>query len=315
MAVAVNNTASKTSSFIEANTLEVALEELKGAHIIPVFHRDNEPLISQADFIETTLKVVENRFRGERIQSPSVRVSHPIKGRTPEARNKPACDLLEGEKTLFYERMMFVIEVPSIRDQVGDEELSLIIGGIKCYSEDNLGSRKEVDQHFKLFIGFKVSVCTNLCVFSDGLAENIGIRSLEELQFSTEQLISSFDAISNLKVLQALSGFSLSGGQFAHLIGKCKLYQHLPSSQKEGLPAFLFGEQHLSAICREYYTDASFSGDNNGDINLWKLYNLLTAANKSSYIDSFLSRGENASLFVGKLSDDLGNGSDNWFLS
>lgn len=47
---------------------------------------------------------------GETILEPTVRLSHPITGRIPEAKDKPARELLEHEKTLFYERMAFLIE-------------------------------------------------------------------------------------------------------------------------------------------------------------------------------------------------------------
>ena len=67
--VAVNNT-QKAKSFIEANTVEASLQEIKDSHIIPVFHRDNNTVISQADFIETTLEVARSYFPGERFSTP-----------------------------------------------------------------------------------------------------------------------------------------------------------------------------------------------------------------------------------------------------
>lgn len=100
-------------SFIIANTIGSCLEEIRNKHVIPVFIKDNEPVISHADFIDTTLEVVNNVFNGEAVLSPSVRISHPVKGRVPEAKNKPANELLEHEKTLYYERMAFAIEIPS----------------------------------------------------------------------------------------------------------------------------------------------------------------------------------------------------------
>jgi hypothetical protein len=43
----------------------------------------------------------------------------------------------------------------------------------------------------------------------------------------------------------------------------------------------------MLAVFRDFYKDESFCRDANGDINLWKLYNLFAGANKSTYIDSF----------------------------
>ncbi len=106
---------SSSSAFIGANTIEVNLQEIQRQHIIPVFSKDNEPLISHGDFIQTTYDVINHCFKGEDILSPSIRVSHPIKGRTPEARYKPANQLEDHEKTIYYERAMFVFEIPSIQ--------------------------------------------------------------------------------------------------------------------------------------------------------------------------------------------------------
>jgi hypothetical protein len=155
---------STSKPFIEANTIEASLTEISNSHIIPVFHKDNEPVISHVDFIEVANQVVNEIFCKERILSPSIRLSHPIKGRVPEARNKPANDLKENEKTLYYERMAFVIEIPSIYDEIDGNALSLCVGGVKAYNLDNLYNKKGADEHFKIFIGFQNKVCTNLCV-------------------------------------------------------------------------------------------------------------------------------------------------------
>ena len=150
--------------FIEANTEESNLQDIRDGHIIPVFIKDNEPLISHADFIDTTLDIVSNYYAGEKVLMPSVRVSHPIKGRIPEAKNKPASHLFENEKTIYFERMAFIIEVPSITDDIDGNTLSLTVGGVKAYNLDNLYSKKGTDEHFKIFVGFKNRVCTNLSV-------------------------------------------------------------------------------------------------------------------------------------------------------
>jgi hypothetical protein len=62
---------SSSSAFIGANTIEVNLQEIQRQHIIPVFSKDNEPLISHGDFIQTTYDVINHCFKGEDILSPS----------------------------------------------------------------------------------------------------------------------------------------------------------------------------------------------------------------------------------------------------
>ena len=65
-----------------------------------------------------------------------------------------------------------------------------------------------------------------------------------------------------------------------------------------------------------YYQDESFCKNENGDINLWKFYNLLTGSNKTSYLDKFLDRGVNAFDFTTGVSDalDIRNSKHSWFL-
>lgn len=116
----INLTSLKVSSgasFIEANTIESSFEEIRNDHIIPVFIKDNEPLISHSDFIQTTMNAVQDYYANETILKPNIRVSHPIKGRVPNAKNKAANELFEHEKTLYYERMAFIIEIPSISNE------------------------------------------------------------------------------------------------------------------------------------------------------------------------------------------------------
>jgi len=107
-------------------------------------------------------------FPGETILEHSIRVSHAIMGRVPEARNKPTIALEESEKTLNYELMMFVIEILTIQDMVDGNTLSLTVGGVKANNLNNLYLRKGAEEHFKLFAGLQNRVCTNLYVWCNG---------------------------------------------------------------------------------------------------------------------------------------------------
>lgn len=300
--------------FIQANTTEVTLQEIKDNHIIPVFIKDNEPLISHADFIETTLKVASDVYSGEIINSPTVRVSHPVKGRIPEAKNKPANELEEWEKTIYFERMAFIIEVPSISDVIGGNTLSLTIGGVKAYNMDNLYSRKS-DQHFKIFVGFNNRVCLNLKVWSDGYMGDLKVTTIGQLSACIRSLLEQHNAVFQLNQMKMLCDYSLSENQFAHLIGKARMYQHLPKDVQRDIPQLMFGDQQISSVVRDYYRDNSFCRDEQGNINLWRLYNLFTEANKSSYIDNFIDRSVNAYHFIEKISWAIEEKSNNWYLS
>ena len=301
--------------FILANTVAVTLDEIRQNHIIPVFIKDNETVISHVDFIDVMNDVVNDVYSHEVILAPNIRSSHPIKGRIPEAKDKPANALHEHEKTLYYERMMFVIEVPSIYTDINGNTLSLTIGGVKALNLDNLYSRKGADEHFKIFIGFKNSVCTNLCVWSDGYMGDLKVTSYGGLKTAVRIMLENYNGNFHLQQMKALGNMFITEQQFAHLIGRCRMYQHLPFQIKNEVPQMLFGDTQLNLVCKDYYKDDSFCKDADGNINLWKLYNLFTGANKSSYIDNFLDRNVNAYHFVEKLRFALKDGSNNWFLN
>lgn len=302
-------------SFIEANTISSSLTDIKTNHIIPVYIKDNETLISQTDFIETMVEAVAEIYPGLDVLKPVVRVSHPMKGRVPEARSKPASELLEHEKTLYYERMAFVMEIPSIQGIVDGNHLSLTVGGVKSYGQDNLYGKKGSDEHFHVFVGFQNKVCTNLKIWSDGLMGNLKVHSIGQLKGCIKTLLSNYNAGFQLQQMEQLTKVYLTEKQFATIIGKCRMYQHLPNELKKDIPLLLLGDTQIGAVCKDFYKDSSFCRDADGNINLWKLYNLFTGANKSSYIDNLLDRSVNAYNLVEQIRFGLEKKTNCWYLS
>ena len=301
-------------AFILANTTPLSLEVIDREHIIPVFVKDNEPLISHVDFIQAVEQVATHVFLGERMSAPSVRVSHPVKGRIPSARHKSAKELLKHEETIYYERCAFVIEFPDIVETINGNQVALTIGGVKAYNLDNLYNRKGADEHFKVFIGFENKVCTNMCVWSDGYVQTMKARSMTDLTNNIFELLTKFEPNRQLRAMQRLNNYSLSEEQFAKLVGRGRMYQYLPNALKKEIPKLLFPDGHLNAVVKDYYQDESFCRTETGDISLWRLYNLFTGANKQSYIDTFLDRGVNAFEFVQAISQTLDDGEYNWFM-
>jgi hypothetical protein len=299
--------------FIEANTLQSSLQEIKSEHIIPVF-KDNEPVISHSDFIETVMSVANDIFPLQHILSPNIRLSHPIQGRVPSAKNKLSRDLLDHEKTLHYERMAFVIEIPSVTESIGGNQISLTIGGVKAYNLDNLSLKKGTGEVFKVFIGFQNKVCTNLAIWSDGYKADLKVRSIEELKNAIYCLFNCYNIDHHIKSMKTLTNCNISEQQFVQLIGRCKLYQYLPPNMKANMPFLAFGDTQISSICKDYYRDKSFCRNDDGSINLWKVYNLFTEANKSSYIDTFLDRSVNAFQFIEGIKNAVKHNQANWFL-
>lgn len=303
-----------SDGFIVSNTKHIELDDLAEGCIIPVFSKDNESTISHQEFIQATMETVSHVFSRERILKPAVRVSHPVKGRLPEAMGKPAELLLPEEKTVYYERMAFTIEIPSIQDTVNGNTLSLTVGGVRAYNHQNLYSRKS-EEHFKVFIGFKNWVCINLCISTDGLRADIPVRSTHELVERILHLITEYDVPGQLKWLNELSGYEISESQFAHLVGKTRMYPHLPAEIRKGIPNLQLGDAQVNTVVRDYYRNKSFCRSKSGDIDLWRLYNLFTGANKSSYIDTFLDRGAAVHNFTGMLKNSLKDLSHNWYIS
>jgi Domain of unknown function, B. Theta Gene description (DUF3871) len=211
--------------------------------------------------------------------------------------------------------MAFVIEIPSIQVEIEKNSLSLCVGGVKSYHLDNLNTKKGSDEHFKIFIGYQNRVCTNLCVWSDGYVGDVRVNSIGQLKGAVQTMLNNYNADFHLAEMRRLSKCFITESQFAHLLGRARIYQHLSTVEKEDIPALLFGDNQIGTVCKDYYRDNSFCRDSNGNINLWRLYNLFTGANKSSYIDSFLERGVNAYHFIEQIRFGLEGKASSWYLN
>ena len=301
--------------FIVANTIEVPLHHLKQDCIIPVFSKDNEKTIAHQEFIESVLSAISKVFPHHSISTPEIRVSHQIKGRTPDAIHLNAKDLLDHQKTIYYERMAFVINIPSIVDSINGNELTLSVGGVRSYNLENLYNKKTLEK-FKFFIGFQNKVCLNMCINTDGFKEDLRVSSASELQHKVIEVMQNYNAELHLMEMKEFTQDYLSEHQFAQLIGKSRLYQHLPKSEKQKIPMLNFNDSHINTMAKDYYEDKNFCRLDDGRINLWDVYNLFTQANKSSYIDTFLDRNLNAFEFTKGIQKILSGNSDyHWFLS
>lgn len=302
-----------SSGFMEANTIAVTLDHLRDDCIIPVFSKDNETTISHFQFVDTLFNQVQNRYPEFTLNEPQIRVSHIIKGRIPGAIGKPVKDLKEHEKTIYYERCAFLINIPQIKQIINGNELSLSIGGVRSLSQENLYSKKSLEK-FKVFIGFKNKVCTNLCVSTDGLAEDIRIGSIYDLELHANNLFANYNEAAHLDSMLRMSMYKLTERQFAHFVGKARMYQHMDNLSKQDVFPFTLIDSQINSVVKDYYNDRNFKRELDGSVNLWKLYNLFTGANKSSYIDNFLERNVNAYEMVNELGYSMESNTKNWFL-
>ena len=299
--------------FLEANTLEVTMQHLKEDCITPVFAKDNELTIPHPAFIDTVYDAANTFFSGESIDKPDIRVSHVIKGRIPEAIHKPANQLLESDKTIYYERAAFSIDIPTIYETVEGNKLNLSIVGVRAYNQMNLYSKK-VPELFRLAIGFKNQVCCNMCIFTDGYKDDLRVSNTSELYRSALELFNNYNPAKHLHLMQQLGNTSMSEHQFAQILGKMRLYQCLPNGYQKRMPRMLLTDTQINSVAKAYINDENFGSFGN-DLNMWKFYNLLTGANKSSYIDSFLDRSLNATeMAVGINAALHGDTKYKWFI-
>ena len=306
-------TPNKSLHFIEANTQEVTLQHLKNDCITPVFAKDNELTVNHAAFIETIWEATNSYYNGESIGTPNIRVSHVIKGRIPEAIHKPANQLLESDKTIYYERAAFSIDILTIYETVEGNKLNLSIVGVRAYNQMNLYSKK-VPELFRLAIGFKNQVCCNMCIFTDGYKDDLKVSNTGELYRSALELFNNYNPAKHLHLMQQLGNTSMSEHQFCQIIGKMRLYQCLPSGYQKSLPRMLLTDTQINSVAKAYINDENF-GSFGSELNMWKFYNLLTGANKSSYIDSFLDRSLNATeMAVGINAALHGDERYSWFI-
>lgn len=296
-------------AFIEGNSIPMPLQEMISQHIIPVFTRDNEPAISHQDFIQI-LGETADQVIGLPMSPVDIRVSHPVKGRIPSARHKPASALLPHEKTLYYERCAFLYRIPAISREIDGHSLTLTVGGVKAYNLDNLNRIGGSPQIFKVFIGFQVKICSNLCIFTDGFKGQIKTGNPGKLADQIALLLHDFDEEQQYQELASLMDSGISERQFALLVGRCRMYHHLAHKAKKALPAMLLSDSQLNQVVK-MFTEMGNETTSFPPLSHWDLYNLFTSAVKSTYIDAFLARNANSLDFV----KHLRGSRTSWFLN
>ena len=304
---------SASVNFLEANTNAITLEELTEQCVVPTW-ANQELTISHQDFIRTVHDAACNVFAGETINTPEIRVSHIVRGRIPSALGKRSSELLESEKTQFYQRLAFAFTIPSLHECIDGQRLELCIGGVRNYSDLNLYRANRGMEKFAIYIGWRMNICSNQVLTGDGVRLNIEVMSLHDLYKAVLDLFYNFNLEKDIQLLQTLTQIRLSETQFAQIIGRMRLYQALPSYLQRELPKLLITDSQINNVCRDYYNNPNF-GHKNNTITLFDFHNLLTAANKSSYINDYIQRGINATeITVGICKALQGEPEYSWFL-
>ena len=300
-------------SFLEANTNAISMDELKTLCVVPTW-ANQELTISHQDFIEAVHDAAQTFYHGEAVTTPDIRVSHIVRGRTPDALGKRASELLECEKTQFYQRMAFAFTLPTIYETINGQRLELCVGGVRNYNDLNLYRASKGVEKFSVFVGWRVVVCSNQVLTGQGVKLSMEVMSLRQLYKEVMELFNQFNPAKDIHLMQALSNTYLTETQFAQIVGRMRLYQALPQSLSRKIPRLLITDSQINNVCRGYYHNEDFGGSE-GTISMWNFHNLLTESNKSSYIDSYLQRGVNATeVSVGLNNAMHGDTAYKWFL-
>lgn len=167
----------------------------------------------------------------------------------------------------------------------------------------------------KVAIGWRVNVCSNQVLTTDGLRYQIEVTDLNELYRQVTMLFQSYNTARDLYLMQNLTNTFLSESQFAQIVGRCRLYQALTLQNQRALPRLLITDSQINNCCKGFFSNPYFGAKDNR-ISMCDFPNLLTEANKSSYIDAFLLRAANATEVAVGINRAL-NGISNeyeWFL-
>lgn len=281
------------SPFILGNTKEIGLTEL-GDMLTPVFSRDNVETISHTEAISTVMDAVTTFFDGEEINNPVVRVSHEMKLRNRFGTGKLVENLRPEDSDSYYQRMMAMIEVPSISHIINGNRCNLQICIVRNYADCNLLGNSSQKQTMKCAIGFLNTVCTNGMVCTDGVNLAIKVTNTADFYKYCIELFKQYDYKQHLDEMRRLNDTVVNVSTLAQFLGRARMATALPTSMKNdlGLPEFILPEAQINCMIRDYYTDENFGGFGK-EITAWQFYMLLTNY-KNNYIDVTLERSCNA---------------------
>lgn len=311
--IAEVNTKQSSVSFLDANTNAVTLEELSASCVVPTWG-NQELTISHQDFISCVHEAASDFYTGETWNTPEIRVSHIVRGRTPDALGKKASELLESEKTQFYQRLAFAFTIPTIYETLNGQKLELCVGGVRNYSDLNLYRQTRGTEKFSIFVGWRVHICSNQILTGEGTKLSFEVMDVKDIYKNTMELLYSFIPAKDIHLMQTLSNTYLSETQFAQIVGRMRLYQALPQTQLRKIPRLLITDSQINSVCRDYYRNESF-GMRDNKISMFDFHNLITESNKSSYIDTYLQRAVNATDVAVGINNALhGDSKYSWFI-
>lgn len=300
------------SPFIIGNTSEIQMDELSDM-LTPVFSRDNVETISHVEGISTVADAINTFFDGEQINAPIVRVSHEMKLRNRFGAGKMVQNLRPEETDSYFQRMIAMIEIPSISANINGSPCHLQVCLVHNYADINLLGNSSQYQSWKLCVGMLNTVCTNgLCRSSDGCNFSIKVTNTADLYKYTMELFKQYDYKQHIDEMRRLNDTTIDVSTFAQFLGRARMAAALPTKMKKdlNLPEFILPEAQINQMVRDYYTDEAFGGFGR-EISAWQFYQLLTNY-KNNYIDVSLERSANAYSVAQGIAAAVNHESDDW---
>lgn len=315
--ISYNEAEETRTPFIIGNTQPIEMDALSDM-LTPVFSRDNVETISHVEGISTITDAISTYFDGQQINAPVVRVSHEMKLRNRFGAGKMVQNLRPEETDSYFQRMMAMIEIPSVSADINGSPCHLQVCLVHNYADINLLGNSSQYQSWKLCIGFLNTLCTNgLIRSSDGCNLCIKVTNTADLYKNAWTLFQNYEYKQHLDEMKHLNDTVIDVSTLAQFLGRARMAAALPTKMKKdlNLPEFILPEAQLNQMIRDYYTDDNFGGYGH-EITAWQFYMLLTNY-KNNYIDVSLERSANAYTISKGIAAAVNKESPewNWFIN
>ena len=315
--ISYNEAEETRTPFIIGNTQPIEMDALSDM-LTPVFSRDNVETISHVEGISTITDAISTYFDGQQINAPVVRVSHEMKLRNRFGAGKMVQNLRPEETDSYFQRMMAMIEIPSVSADINGSPCHLQVCLVHNYADINLLGNSSQYQSWKLCIGFLNTLCTNgLIRSSDGCNLSIKVTNTADLYKNAWTLFQNYEYKQHLDEMKHLNDTVIDVSTLAQFLGRARMAAALPTKMKKelNLPEFILPEAQLNQMIRDYYTDDNFGGYRH-EITAWQFYMLLTNY-KNNYIDVSLERSANAYTISKGIAAAVNKESPewNWFIN
>ena len=315
--ISYNEAEETRTPFIIGNTQPIEMDALSDM-LTPVFSRDNVETISHVEGISTITDAISTYFDGQQINAPVVRVSHEMKLRNRFGAGKMVQNLRPEETDSYFQRMMAMIEIPSVSADINGSPCHLQVCLVHNYADINLLGNSSQYQSWKLCIGFLNTLCTNgLIRSSNGCNLSIKVTNTADLYKNAWTLFQNYEYKQHLDEMKHLNDTVIDVSTLAQFLGRARMAAALPTKMKKelNLPEFILPEAQLNQMIRDYYTDDNFGGYGH-EITAWQFYMLLTNY-KNNYIDVSLERSANAYTISKGIAAAVNKESPewNWFIN